>query len=137
MANNETVAEIVRKMLKVAAFHTAGDQVSDLLAEIPIDDYAERIEAAHNRALAAKDDERLTIVANYENIIAAKDAKIAELRAKLKVAEDAIQDAIEEYCHKCNVSEDDRREVCDQCHVCDWKEALATIRGEGVNDEAE
>lgn len=35
---------------------------------------------AKDRELAAKDDERLTIVANYETVIAAKDAEIAKLR---------------------------------------------------------
>lgn len=35
---------------------------------------------AKDRELAAKDDERLTIVAMYENVIAAKDAEIAKLR---------------------------------------------------------
>lgn len=38
----------------------------------------------------AKDDERLTIVAIYENVIAAKDREIAELRERIKVAEYAL-----------------------------------------------
>ena len=50
-----------------------------------------RSAAAHKRELSAKDDERLTIVATYENVIADKDAKIAELRECLKVAEDALE----------------------------------------------
>lgn len=49
--------------------------------------------AAHGRELSAKDDERLTVVANYENVIAAKDriisakdGEIARLRECLKAA---------------------------------------------------
>ena len=51
------------------------------------DEIADRIESAHNREIAAKDDERLTIVANYNNVIkdlvrniSAKDAEIAKLK---------------------------------------------------------
>ena len=64
--DNETVAEVGERMRKVdpTAFVVWWNQVA----------------AAHNRELAAKDDERLTIVANYETIIADKDAEIAELK---------------------------------------------------------
>lgn len=83
--NNDTVAKIVREMLKVAAFHTAGDQVSDSLAEIPIDDYAERIEVAHDREIKAlewKIENFAKVVECKDREIKAKDAKIEELREK-------------------------------------------------------
>ena len=75
-SENDTVAEIGERMRKVdpTAFVVWWDQLA----------------AAHKRELAAKDDERLTIVANYENVIADKDAKIAELRERIKIAEDAL-----------------------------------------------
>lgn len=74
--NNETVAEIGERMRKVdpTAFVVWWDQVA----------------AAHKREIAAKDDERLTIVAIYENVIADKDREIAELRERIKIAEDAL-----------------------------------------------
>ena len=83
MASNETIADIVVALRAVAYIQTAESPRAVL-------EFANRIEAAHNREIAAKDDERLTIVANYEHVIAAKDAKIAELRERLKVAEDAL-----------------------------------------------
>lgn len=64
-------------------------------------------------------------------IIEDDEAFIAALRAKLKVAEDALKEVVEEFCANCTASADDRRELCDQCVTCDWKEALAAIRGEG------
>ena len=49
------------------------------------------VEAAHEREIAAKDEERLTVASNYEavicakdRIIAAKDAEIDKLRSLLK-----------------------------------------------------
>lgn len=107
MASNKTVAKIVREMQKCAAECTSHGCAD-------MERFADEIEGLHKRELAAK------------------DAEIERLRLRLKVAEDAIQDAIEEYCRKCNVSADDRREVCDQCHVCDWKEALAAIKEGGA-----
>ena len=74
--NNETVADIGEQMRKVdpTAFVVWWDQVA----------------AAHKREIAAKDDERLTIVANYENVIkdlvrniSAKDAEIENLKKKI------------------------------------------------------
>ena len=75
-SNNETVAEIGERMRKVdpTAFVVWWDQLA----------------AAFNRELAAKDDERLTIVAIYKNVIAAEDCEIAELRERIKIAEDAL-----------------------------------------------
>lgn len=77
MASNETIADIVREMVEFgnhcAAFGGA-------YSPERWDNLCKRLNAAHNRELAAKDDERLTIVAMYENVIAAKDAEIAKLR---------------------------------------------------------
>lgn len=79
-SKNETVAEIVREMrgpyYKMGRSNASLDkQMMDYMSFI-----ANRIESAHKRELAAKDDARLTIVANYETVIAAKDAEIAKLR---------------------------------------------------------
>ena len=88
MASNETVVDIVKEMVEFgnhcAAFGGA-------YSPERWDNLCKRLIAAHKRELAAKDDERLTIVANYENVIADKDAKIAELRKRIKVAEDALE----------------------------------------------
>ena len=87
MASNETLADIVEEMVEFgnhcAAFGGA-------YSPERWNNLCKRLIAAHKREIAAKDDERLTIVANYENVIAAKDREIAELRDKLKVAEDAL-----------------------------------------------
>lgn len=60
-----------------------------------------------------------------------RQATICDLRRRLNVAEDALKEAVDEFCANCTASADDRRELCDQCVTCDWKEALAAIRGEG------
>ena len=85
----EKIADIVREMrvyAKKSKINGGEIDVWNWLAH-----FADRIEAAHKRALAAKDDARLTIVANYETVIAAKDREIAELHQRLKVAEDALK----------------------------------------------
>lgn len=83
-SDNETVAEIVREMRAYAKNSKVNGGEVDVWNWLA--DYAKRIEAAHKRALAAKDDARLTIVANYETVIAAKDAEIAEIRHWIKSA---------------------------------------------------
>lgn len=50
-SDSETLDEILKEMRDLAKKHTYGDEVSDSLAEIPIDDYADRIEAAVKRML--------------------------------------------------------------------------------------
>ena len=108
-SNNETVAEIGERMRKVdpTAFVVWWDQLA----------------AAHKRELAAKDDERLTIVANYENVIADKDAKIAELR-------DRLMEAVREKCPFTRMS-CRYGEHCDyECGTEKWRNAL-----KGANDE--
>lgn len=90
MASNETHAEIVREMrgpyYKMGRSNASLDkQMMDYMSFI-----ANRIEAAHEREITAKDDERLTIVAMYENVIVDKDAEISELRERIKVAEYAL-----------------------------------------------
>ena len=79
-----------------------------------------RSAAAHKRELSAKDDERLTIVANYENVIAAKDAEIAELRECLK-------EAVREKCPFTRMS-CKHGEQCDyECGTDKWRKALKGI----------
>lgn len=61
--------------------------------------------------------------------------EICDLRAKLKIASapklcECLREAINDKCHFCNASEDERRELCDQCIVADWKDALAEAEGE-------
>ena len=84
---NETVADIVREMVEFgnhcAAFGGA-------YSPERWDNLCKRLNLAHKRALAAKDDERLTIVAMYENVIVDKDAEISKLRERIKVAEYAL-----------------------------------------------
>ena len=75
MASNETVVDIVKEMVEFgnhcAAFGGA-------YSHERWDNLCKRLIAARKLELAAKDDERLTIVANYENVIAAKDDKSKE-----------------------------------------------------------
>lgn len=62
--NNETIAEIVREMFE---YPKSWGEYNHLDWKA----LADRIEAAHEREITAKDDERLTIVAIYENVITA------------------------------------------------------------------
>ena len=67
----ETISDIVREMrvyAKKSKINGGEIDVWNWLAH-----FADRIESAHNRELAAKDDERLTIVSMYENVIAGKE----------------------------------------------------------------
>ena len=50
---------------------------------------------------------RLGNVAIYENVIAAKDREIAELRAKIKVAEDALTNSPCGVIYQLGISDDD------------------------------
>ena len=103
-SNNETIADIVREMVEFgnhcAAFGGA-------YSPERWDNLCKRLNLAHKRALAAKDDERLTIVANYETVIAAKDAEIARLRDKIKVAEDALKNSPCGVIYQLGISDDD------------------------------
>ena len=86
---NETVAEIVKEMLERGKDKRT-DNGAWLRSEsvgLMIEDFANAVNSAHDREVAAKDDERLTVVAIYENVIAAKDREIAELRERLEIAE--------------------------------------------------
>ena len=81
MANEKETVEQVCEKLRLFR-DCDGDYVRE------IEDLADDIEVAHKRELAAKDDARLTVVANYEAVIAAKeriiaanDAEIARLKA--------------------------------------------------------
>lgn len=109
-SNNETIADIVAQ-IRAAAHIQNADSPRDVLK------FADRIESAHKRELAAKDDERLTIVAIYENVIAAKDREIAELRECLK-------EAIREKCPFTRMS-CRYGEQCDyECGTQKWRNAL-------------
>ena len=96
----------------------SNETVADIIAEVrTINKCADRIEAAHKREIAAKDDERLTIVANYEHVIVAKDAKLAELRECLK-------EAVREKCPFTRMS-CRYGEQCDyECGTKKWRNAL-------------
>lgn len=107
------------------------ETVADIIAEIrTINKCADRIEDAHKSAIAAKDDERLTIVANHENVIADKDASIADLRERIKVAEVAIvklQDRLVSSFHGATIDPYDALKITE--------DALAAIRREGGRNE--
>lgn len=129
MASNETVADIVREMVEFgnhcAAFGGA-------YSPERWDNLCKRLNAAHKRALAAKDDARLTIVANYETVIAAKDREIAELRECLKEAISASR--ID--CGICNRDCEMKMLFTDRTiHNCEriiqWRKALEGVKDEG------
>ena len=130
--NNETVAGIAREMrgpyYKMGRSNASLDkQMMDYMSFM-----ADRIEPAHNRELAAKDDERLTIVAMYENVIADKDAKIAELRKCLKEA--ILASRID--CGICNRDCTMKMSLADgTIHNCEriiqWRKALEGAKDEG------
>ena len=89
-----------------------------------------QVAAAHNRELAAKDDERLTVVAIYENVIAAKDREIARLRECLK-------EAVREKCPFTRMS-CKHSEPCDyECGTEKWRNALkeATVKPSEMTNE--
>lgn len=87
MANdNETVKQVCEKNLR-NILDPFGKRVCIF------DDIADEIEAAHNREIAAKDDARMTVVSNYENVICAKDRTIESLRALVK----ELADTLDEY----------------------------------------
>ena len=69
--NNETVEQICEEIRGSCDIYDLSFSVCDGLG------LADRILSAHKREIEAKDDERLTIVANYESVIAAKDRIIA------------------------------------------------------------
>ena len=109
MASNEI---IVRIAVDCAAF-ASGFLTTILAFKLAL----ARSAAAHKRELAAKDDERLTIVANYENVIADKDAKIAELR-------ECLMEAVREKCPFTRMS-CRYGEQCDyECGTEKWRNAL-------------
>lgn len=113
-SDNETVADIVREMVEFgnhcAAFGGA-------YSPERWDNLCKRLNAANKRALDAKDDERLTVVANYENVIAAKDREIAELR-------ECLREAVREKCPFTRMS-CKHDEPCDyECGTKKWRNAL-------------
>ena len=84
--------------------------------------------------------ERLTIVANYETVIAAKDREIAELHQRLKVAEDALK-KIDNMCDgdMCKFFDDTHHcSACrylNECQTGVAHAALAAIREKGEEDD--
>lgn len=48
---------------------------------------------------------------------------------------ECLSEAVEDKCHFCVADEDERRELCDQCIVADWKDALAEAAGESEVQE--
>lgn len=136
--NNETIAQIVSDMRVYAKNSKVNGGEVDVWNWLA--DYANRIEAAHNRELAAKDDERLTIVAMYENVIADKDAVIAELRERIKIAEVALE-KIDNMCDgdMCKFFDDTHHcSACRYLHECQTgvaHAALLAIREKGANND--
>ena len=113
----ETIADIVREMRSLEFDDPRLDIYSLMATRDLARGWANRIEAAHKRALAAKDDERLTVVAMYENVIAAKDREIAELR-------ECLREAVREKCPFTRMS-CKHSEPCDyECGTEKWRKAL-------------
>ena len=84
-AKQETVADIVAEMRRVAESRTYGSglgDVDDALFAIPIGDYADRIEEAYNR-LPIFTPEQLTAIAQQGGEIADLKRENARLRAAL------------------------------------------------------
>lgn len=87
MNDNETVEQVCEEMRNnwAVLYYSEGTRTKNGgYSGVPVietENLAERILAAHKREIAAKDDARLTVVANYEAVIAAKDAEIAQLNA--------------------------------------------------------
>ena len=117
-SENKTVIEIVNDMRQRAAVARRQDAdatihhhaVGDMLAYL-----ANQVESAHKREilverhladeyLAAKDDERLTVVANYENVIAAKDRIIAAKDAEIAELRECLKQACEVACGDCRLA---------------------------------
>lgn len=90
VADKLKLGELYRKLTTAVNEHLAENIAKVEHAFFSPPRNCDRIESAHNRELAAKDDERLTIVANYENVISEKDAEIAELQRRLDIAESAL-----------------------------------------------
>ena len=112
MASNEI---IVRIAVDCAAF-----AIGFIMTILAFKFALARSAAAHKRAIAAKDDERLTIVAIYENVIAAKDREIAELR-------ECLMEAVREKCPFTRMS-CRYGEQCDyECGTKKWRNALKGI----------
>lgn len=69
--------------------------------------------------------------------VVAGDALLRDADARLMTASpklyERLSEAVRDKCHCCDASEDDKRELCDQCIVADWKEALAEASGEVSN----
>ena len=100
MASNETVAGIIAEVRTIN----------------PFNEYADRIESAHNRELAAK------------------DAEIAELRRRLNIAEDALK-KIDNMCDGDMCKHFEKTHHCSACRYLDECQtgvahsALYEIRG--------
>lgn len=145
-SNNETVAEIVREMFEYPK--SRGDY-----NHLDWKALAKRIQEAHDHELnvqygrisrlvdklAEKDDERLTIVANYETVIAEKDAMIARLRERIKIAEVALG-KIDNMCDGDMCKYFEKTHYCSACRYLNECQtgvahaALAAIREKGANN---
>ena len=136
MASNETVEEIVKEMVEFgnhcAAFGGA-------YSPERWNNLCKRLIAAHMREITAHKDERLTIVANYETIITAKDGEIAALRERIKIAEMALE-KIDNMCDGDMCKFFDTTHHCSACRYlaeCQTgvaHAALYAIREKGANN---
>lgn len=78
MNNNKTVAGCVRRIRKNILSAGCEGRVHCDYGELM--KAFDAIEATHKSELTKKDDERLTVVATYETVIAGKDAEIEKLK---------------------------------------------------------
>lgn len=139
-SENETVADIVREMreddVRISARETP--KTEKLALSYACDwckGYANRIEAAHKREVAELREylkaNSVGVKAMHEEIEILR-GMITNLRAKLKVAEDALTDAIEHVEIRKNNEYDDDEVVsaCDKS-IAKCNNALAAIREQG------
>ncbi len=114
----ETVEDIVREMRNEEDMPLDG--YSQLEAYQIMQQLADRIEAAYNfEKLEMKADQK-----RAGNVIIERTNKVIVLTDENAKLCACLNDAVSEKCYCCKESEDDRRELCDQCIVADWKEAI-------------
>lgn len=74
----------------------------------------------------------ISVIDSYGRVVCDDfdDDREAHVCAAAPELYDSLCEAVEDKCHFCTATEDERRELCDQCIVADWKYALAKAAGE-------
>lgn len=116
MNNNKTVAGCVRRIRKNILSAGCEGRVHCDYGELM--KAFDAIEATHKSELTKKDDERLTVVATYETVIAGKDAEIAKLRTLVGELADALK-KIDDACDGDMCKHFVDTEQCSKCKYLD------------------